>query len=61
LLGVLDGSIRGAKRDVVLLNAGAGFVVAGLARDLAEGIARAAEQIDSGHALAKLRALQNFK
>ncbi len=61
LTGILDGTMRGAKRDVVLLNAGAGFVVAELARDLAAGIALAAEQIDSGRALAKLRVLQNFR
>ena len=61
LPGILDGTIRGPKRDVVLLNAGAGFVVADLARDLAEGIALAAEQIDSGRALTKLRAMQNFE
>jgi anthranilate phosphoribosyltransferase len=58
LVGVLDGSIRGAKREVVLLNAAAGFVVAGLARDLVEGIAKAAEQIENGGALARLRLLQ---
>lgn len=60
LLGILDGSIRGAKRDVVLLNAAAGFVVANLAKDLPDGIAIAGEQLDSGRALAKLRELQNF-
>jgi len=60
LLGVLDGSIRGAKRDVVLLNAAAGFVVTGLAPDLTAGIALANEQIDSGRALAKLQALREF-
>lgn len=60
LIGILDGTIRGGKRDVVLLNAAAGFVVAELATDLPEGIAMAKESIDSGRALAKLRALQNF-
>ena len=61
LSGILDGSIRGPMRDLVALNAAAGFVVAGLARDLAEGLLRAEEQIQSGRALAKLRALQGFK
>ena len=61
LLGVLDGSIRGGKRDVVLLNAAAGFTVTGLAHDMHAGVALANEQIDSGRALAKLRELQSFK
>lgn len=61
LTGILDGTIRGAKRDVVRLNAAAGFVVAGIARDLPEGITLADEQIDSGRALAKLRAMQDFQ
>ena len=61
LLGILDGSIRGPKRDVVRLNAAAGFVVSNLASDLAEGLLLAEEQIDSGRALAKLRAMQDFK
>jgi anthranilate phosphoribosyltransferase len=45
----------------VLLNAAAGFVITGLAHDMHAGIALANEQIDSGRALAKLRALQDFK
>jgi anthranilate phosphoribosyltransferase len=60
LTGVLDGSIRGPKRDVVMLNAAAGFVVTGLVPDLAAGIALANEQIDSGRAQAKLRAMREF-
>ncbi len=58
LLGILEGTLTGPKRELVLLNAGAGFVVAGLAADLASGVALAREQLDSGRALAKLRALQ---
>jgi anthranilate phosphoribosyltransferase len=58
LKGILSGKILGAKRDLTLVNAGGGFVVAGLCRDMAEGIALAREQIDSGRALEKLRALQ---
>jgi anthranilate phosphoribosyltransferase len=61
LTGVLDGSIRGGKRDIVLLNAAAGFVVTGLAHDMHAGVALANEQIDSGLALAKLRALRQFR
>ncbi|HUQ78673.1 MAG TPA: anthranilate phosphoribosyltransferase [Patescibacteria group bacterium] len=49
----------GARRDVVLLNAGAALVVAGVVDDLASGIARAALAIDAGltiELLADLRA-----
>ena len=60
LLGILDGSIRGPKRDVVVLNAAAGFVVTGLVPDLAAGIIHASEQLDNGLALKKLQALREF-
>jgi anthranilate phosphoribosyltransferase len=40
----------GPARDIVLLNAAAALTVAGLAADLAEGLVRAAEAIDSGAA-----------
>lgn len=58
LTGILAGEIRGAKRDVVVLNAAAGFVVSELAPDWSKGIALAEEILDSGRALAKLRELQ---
>jgi anthranilate phosphoribosyltransferase len=60
LTGVLDGSVRGGKRDAVLLNAAAGFAVTGLAHDMHAGVALAREQIDSGRALAKLLELRKF-
>jgi anthranilate phosphoribosyltransferase len=59
LEGVLSGEIKGAKREMAVANAAGGFVVAGLVRDMNTGIALAREQIDSGRALAKLRAVQN--
>jgi anthranilate phosphoribosyltransferase len=61
LEGILSGEIHGAKRDMTLVNAAGGFVVAGLARDMSEGIERARDQIDNGRALEKLRALQQFR
>jgi anthranilate phosphoribosyltransferase len=61
LEGILAGKIAGAKRDMTVANAGAGFVVAGLAPDLKDGIKLAREQIESGRALEKLGALQNYK
>ena len=53
LLRVLDGE-AGAYRDIVLLNSGAALVIAGKAKDIKEGIALAAQSIDSGAAKAKL-------
>jgi anthranilate phosphoribosyltransferase len=52
--GVLGGE-RGARRDVVLLNAGAAIEVAGGAASLVEGIQAAVESIDSGGAADTLR------
>ncbi|TIL37627.1 MAG: anthranilate phosphoribosyltransferase [Mesorhizobium sp.] len=45
------GGAAGAFRDTVLMNAGAGLVVAGKATTLADGMATAAQAIDSGRAL----------
>ena len=47
LYDVLTG-VPGARRDIVLLNAAAGLVAAGLAGDLKEGVRLGAEAIDSG-------------
>lgn len=47
----------GAQRDIVVLNAGAAIWVAGVSSDLAGGIDRARESIDSAAALGKLEAL----
>jgi anthranilate phosphoribosyltransferase len=47
--GVLGGD-RGPRRDAALLNAAAALVVAGRAADLREGVAQAAEAVDSGRA-----------
>src|SRR5207248_6073172 len=48
--GILAGKISGAKRDITIVNAAGGFVVAGLVKDLKEGIELAREEIDSGRA-----------
>jgi anthranilate phosphoribosyltransferase len=53
---VLDGE-RGAPRDVVLLNAAAAILVAGLADSLPAGLERARDAVDSGRARAALDAL----
>jgi anthranilate phosphoribosyltransferase len=56
----LSGAIQDAKRDVVLLNAGAALLTAGKVDDLLDGIEMAAQTIDSGAALDKLNALVEF-
>ena len=40
----------GPARDIVLLNAGASLLIAGAAVTIVEGIARAAQALDSGDA-----------
>ena len=60
LLAILDGDERGPKRDIVLLNSAAGFVIAGIANDIAVGLELSREQIVSGRAREKLAALQDF-
>ena len=59
LYDVLTG-IHGARRDIVLLNAAAVLVAAGLAGDLKQGVAMGAEAIDSGQAAATLEKLRRF-
>jgi anthranilate phosphoribosyltransferase len=53
---VLDGE-TGPRRDIVLMNASAALVAGGRARDLKEGVAVAAQSIDSRGARGKLDAL----
>jgi anthranilate phosphoribosyltransferase len=59
LYDVLTG-IPGARRDIVLLNAAAALVAAGLVGDLKEGVAMGAEAIDSGQAATTLAKLRQF-
>ena len=51
---ILSGELTGPKRDVVLLNAACGLYVAGKAECIQDGIALAAELIDTEKALEKL-------
>lgn len=57
---VLSGKERGARRDIVLLNAGAALYIGGKAESVEEGIKLAAETIDSGRAMEKLETLVEF-
>ena len=51
---ILSGEERGAKRNAVLINAGAALYLAERASSIAEGVQLAAELIDSGKAAAQL-------
>ncbi|NDF13227.1 MAG: anthranilate phosphoribosyltransferase [Proteobacteria bacterium] len=53
----LLGGKTGAYRDIVLLNAAAAFVVAGVAKDIPEGLAKAKDSLDEKKALRALDAL----
>ncbi len=57
---ILDGSEKGAKRNIVLLNSAAAIVAAGKADNLKDGIKAAEDSIDSGKALEKLNALATY-
>jgi anthranilate phosphoribosyltransferase len=54
---ILNGE-HGAKRDIVIVNAAAGLVASGLAKDLREGVKIAEKSINSGAAAGKLEALR---
>lgn len=58
LQGILEGTIRDARRDLVLLNAAAGLVIAGRAASMPDGLSLAAELVDRGDALARLDAMR---
>lgn len=53
-MDILTGKEKGPKRDVVLMNAGAAFYLAGKTDTIADGINYAAEILDSGEAYRKL-------
>ncbi len=56
---ILEGE-TGPKQDVVLVNAGAALVAAGIAEDFREGVSKARESIETGAAVGKLDALIQF-
>lgn len=55
-LAILNGE-KGAKRNAVLMNAGAALYIGGKAESIADGIELAAEIIDSGRAIKTLQRL----
>ena len=58
LTGILNGSDTGPRRDIVLLNAGAGLACAGVVEDLKAGVEKARELVAEGAAFERLRLLQ---
>jgi anthranilate phosphoribosyltransferase len=56
---ILDGK-RSPRRDVVLINAAAALMAAERAHDFKQGVALAAQSIDSGSAKKKLEELVKF-
>lgn len=54
---ILTGKEMGAKRDIVLLNAGATLYIGGVAKSIESGVKLAAEAIDSGRAYERLESL----
>jgi len=58
---ILEGTDKGKKADIVILNAAAGIFVGGKAEDWADGIQMAREAVKSGAALDKLNQLAAVK
>ncbi len=57
---ILSGKETGAKRTAVLMNSGAALYVAGKAENISEGVKLAAQMIDSGKAMEKLKEFIRF-
>ena len=57
---ILKGGLQGPKRDIVLINSAASLLAADLVPDLAAGIKKSEESIDSGAAFDKLDKLIAF-
>jgi anthranilate phosphoribosyltransferase len=60
MTALLQGKAKGPKRDLLLLNAGAALMAAGLAEDIREGMALAEKAMDSGAAWDRLEALRKM-
>lgn len=60
LTEILGGVREGHRRDMVLMNAGAGLACAGLADSLGDGIDQARALIESGEALERLKMMQSI-
>lgn len=58
-LEILEGKL-GPKREIVVLNAAAALLTAGVAQDWAEAVTKSAAAIDTGEALRRLQKLAEF-
>lgn len=59
-MNILKGVERGAKRDIVVLNAGCAIYCTGAAASIEDGIEMARNSIDSGMALQKFEKMKEF-
>ena len=57
-LAILSGQERGAKRDIVLLNAACALVIAGNAEDIGQGLSLAQASVDTGAAMEMVEELK---
>ncbi|MFO7936542.1 MAG: anthranilate phosphoribosyltransferase [Kiritimatiellia bacterium] len=57
---ILSGSIKGPKRDIVLINSAASLLAGELVETMEEGISKSIESINSGAALDKLNRLIDY-
>ncbi len=60
LTGLLEGKRRGAERDIVIVNSAAALIVAGVAAEWAEAMARARESLESGAACRVLTTMRRL-
>ena len=60
LLAIFAGRERGPRREIVLLNAAAALIAAGIATEWREGLERAGAAVDSGAVLKVLAGLRAF-
>lgn len=58
---ILRGRERGPKREIVVLNAACALVVAGISRDLSEGVTMSGSALDDGSAHAVLLRLRELR
>ena len=58
---IFAGTLKGPKRDIVVINSGAALMIAGAVTDMNEGIQRAQNAIDAGDCLTFLNCLRERK
>ena len=60
IIDIFNG-VKSAKRDIVLLNAGASIYIGKMATSIEQGVEIAAQIIDTGKAMDKLNQLRNYR